>query len=118
VTTFIIFLSVANIALGYGLAIYLGHARVAIRTAVSESSFDEAVETTEQLPTEVAEVASFPEQEVLESLEEMAGDIQERTQPAAAAAEPSTRVGTNPEPSDDQETAESEAAPEKEIVQG
>jgi hypothetical protein len=104
VTTFIIFLSVANIALGYGLAIYLGHARATDKAAVSESSLDGAVETTEQLPTEVAEEASSPEQEVLESLEGLTADIQKRTQPAAAAAKPSTTVGTNPAPSEEQAT--------------
>jgi hypothetical protein len=112
VTTFIIFLSVANIALGYGLAIYLGHARAANGTAVSESSLDRAAETPEQLPTDVAEVASLPEQEVLESVQDIAQGIHEQTESAAAAVESSTTFGTNPEPSDEQEAAVTGASEE------
>jgi hypothetical protein len=76
-TTFIILLSVTNIALGYGLAIYLGHTRAAGRTATSENSLDVAVETTD-----VAEVAMSPEQEVLNRLESISEEIHGQPNPA------------------------------------
>jgi hypothetical protein len=123
-TTFIILLSVSNIALGYGLAIYLGHTRAAGRTATSENSLDVAVETTDELATDVAEVATSPEQEVLDRLESIAEEIHKQPDPAvvdktpATEAESSTSADTIPEPTNEPETAESEAAAEEKILKG
>lgn len=107
VTTLIILLSVTNIALGYGLAIYLGHVRAADQREIndsdlasegtspvlsSESTDDAAVEsvtapTEEVAPVQedlVAEDETSPEQEVLDSVETIQKEIPEQPEPSAS----------------------------------
>ena len=69
-TTLIIVVSATNIAIGYGLAIYLGHARVVDKSA-KESHI--VVSTTE-----VAEARTAFEQEMLDSVEKLTREFREQ----------------------------------------
>lgn len=122
----IVLLSVTNIALGYGLAVYLGRTRAAAKPATnsrpfpaSENTEGAAAEPADELATEPTEDESGPKQQVLESEETIQEALDEQTEPTTADETPVAEAeATTSESPDEQETAASEPATEEELVQG
>ncbi len=146
-TLLIVLLSVTNIALGYGLAIYLGHARApwapdkrptshcppaseeksresgndttgTIGQENDENNDESAAEAVAVAADELAEEVSA-EQEVLDNLETIREEIHEQPEPPTVEEALAAETESSiPESEDEQETASSAAVADEELMQG
>jgi len=140
VTLLIILLSVTNIALGYGLAIYLGHARApwvpykrmtsyrppasgndttgTIGQENDENNDESAAEAVAETADELAEEVSA-EQEVLDNLETIREEIHEQPElPRVEEALTAETESSIPKSEDEQEIASSTTVADEELMQG